>query len=381
MINILKKFKIYRSNLSLSVLFKYLKREIVIILVLCSGTVLIYGILNKSLETQIINVNKVLMQNTIDSIEKEFSNMNELISLINSNPRVIRHMNMPHKQNDQNYNAYQVKEDLNTYVYSTSFIKGIQVFFDNDDVISNEYKTEVDFYYEHLDQRKYDVKSLISTFNHRRLVYTKGEDDSLENMYCVSSLPVGNRNIWRATVFIEIDMDVIASILSSNQFTETTETVLLNPEQMPILRHNPSEESWDSIDVIKTSVQSQDLGWMIESIIPETEFEAEFLSIKSIIMSILFLSLAMGLVFAVFFSYKHYQPVARLIGIVGDNKTNVSNEDIFNQIEESMSNTINENKELKSQVQRQTEHLTNNAVEQLLNKGIIVGEGTHNIIT
>lgn len=125
-----KRTRLFKSKYSRSILFNYLLTEIVIILILCFGTIIIYGILNKSLKNQIINVNKVLLENTINLIDKEFSNMNELISLINSNPRVQKCMNVPLdiKQNERNYNAYEAIKDLNSYVYSNRFVKEIIIF-------------------------------------------------------------------------------------------------------------------------------------------------------------------------------------------------------------------------------------------------------------
>ena len=376
--SIFKGTLLFKSKSSLKILFNYLKTEIVIILILCLGTGLIYGILNRSLKNQIINVNKVLLQNTINSIEKEFSNMNELISLINSNPRVLKFMNI--KQNEQNYNAYEAMKDLNSYVFSNKFVKGIYVFFTNNTVISNEYKVDYNFYFEHLNLSGFDVKNLISTYNHRRLVFSKDEEDNLNKLYYVSSLPIGNRKVWNATAVIEVDMDVIVSFLKSNQFTEKTETVLLDSDQTLIIRHNPMEEGPGDLYAIKTSAESRALGWEIVSIIPETEFEAKFLSIKSTIISVLLLSLIVVLIFAVFFAYRHYRPIARLMGIVDEDGINVTNEGIFTRIEESIRKTINENKELKHRVRKQTEYMTDNAVEKLLKKGIIMGNDTDEII-
>ncbi len=371
-----------KSNISRPILFNYLKTEVAIILILCLGTGLIYWILNNSLRNQIINVNKVLLQNTISSIEKEFSNLNEITSLINSNQRVIKCMNiLPHiKKNAQNYNAYEVTKDLNTYVYSNRFVKGIHIYFNNDVVISNEYKTDFNFYFEHLDLQDYDVRSMISTFNHRRMLYVKDEEGNLQKIFYINSLPVGSRKMWKATVVIEIDLDMIPIFLQDNQFTMTTETILLNSEQTVISIHNPMAGGWENTDAIKTTVKSETLEWEIVSVIPETEFEAELMSIRSTIIFILLLSLVVGLVLAVFSAYKHYKPVARLIGIVNEDRTNVTNEDVFNNIEKSISTTLNENKELKRKIQRQTEYLTDSMVEKLLKNEIVMGKSTDEIV-
>jgi len=130
MINFFKEKLVLRSKSKYSALFEYLKTYIIIILILCIGTGLIYGLLTQSLKNQIINVNNVLLQNTLSSIEKEFANMNQLISLVNSNPRVVSYLNMSQnvKPNAESYNAYEVIKDLNTYVYSNKFVKGINIF-------------------------------------------------------------------------------------------------------------------------------------------------------------------------------------------------------------------------------------------------------------
>lgn len=104
------------------------------------------------------------------------------------------------------------------------------------------------------------------------------------------------------------------------------------------------------------------------------------MSIKSTIISVLLLSVIVVLIFAVFFAYRHYRPIARLIGIVNEDGLNVTNESIFTRIEESIKKTINENKELKNRVQKQTKYMTDNAVEKLLKKGIIMGNDKDEII-
>lgn len=247
-------------------------------------------------------------------------------------------------------------------------------------VITNEYKVDYDFYFEYFNQNGNEVKSLISSYNHRKLVFTKDEKNNSSRLYYVSSLPVGNRKVWNATVIIEVDMDVMVSFLKSNQFTDKTETMLLDSEQTLIIRHNPMKEDTKDLYAIKTSAQSHALGLEIVSIIPETEFEAKFLSIKSTIISVLLLSVIVVLIFAVFFAYRHYRPIARLIGIVNEDGLNVTNESIFTRIEESIKKTINENKELKNRVQKQTKYMTDNAVEKLLKKGIIMGNDKDEII-
>lgn len=372
MINFFKEKLVLRSKSKYSALFEYLKTYIIIILILCIGTGLIYGLLTQSLKNQIINVNNVLLQNTLSSIEKEFANMNQLISLVNSNPRVVSYLNMSQnvKPNAESYNAYEVIKDLNTYVYSNKFVKGINIFFNNETVITNEYKAGYELYFNDLNKTQIDHKSIISEYNHRNLVYERDTEGSLCKLYYVNSLPVGSRKNWKATVVIEMDLDIISAFLQNNQFTERTETVLRNSEQKIILTHNPMTAKSNNINAIRTQAKSEILGWEIESIIPKTEFEEKLMSIRSVIISILLLSLLVVLIFASYFAYRHNRPIARLIGLVHEETMDIIKEDIFSHIEESISKTINENKELKRKIMKQTEYLTDNAVEKLLKKEI-----------
>jgi len=375
-----------KSKLNRSLLFNYLNTYIIIILILCLATGIIYGIMNQSLKNQTIKVNNILLQNTINSIEKEFANMDELVSLINSNPRVIRYLNMPQNvlPNTESYSAYEVIKDLNTYVYSNNFVKEIYIFFSNNIVISNSYKTENWFYFEHLieylDTSKYNIKDLINTYNHRNLIYMNDTEENISMLYYVNSLPIGNRRTWKATVIMKINLDLIASFLDNNQITEKTETTLFNPEQVQIIKHNAQQERLNDKHFIKTMAKSEVLNWEVISLIPRTEFEAELMSIRSTIICILLLSILIVIVFASYFAYRNYRPIAKLIGIVNEEKINRIDDDIFIYIEKSISNTIIENNDLKLKVQKQTEYLTDNAVEKLLKQEISNEKGIDDII-
>jgi len=274
------------------------------------------------------------------------------------------------KPNAESYNAYEVIKDLNTYVYSNKFVKGINIFFNNETVITNEYKAGYELYFNDLNKTQIDHKSIISEYNHRNLVYERDTEGSFGKLYYVNSLPVGSRKNWKATVVIEMDLDIISAFLQNNQFTERTETVLRNSEQKIILTHNPMTAKSNNINAIRTQAKSEILGWEIESIIPKTEFEEKLMSIRSVIISILLLSLLVVLIFASYFAYRHNRPIARLIGLVHEETMDIIKEDIFSHIEESISKTINENKELKRKIMKQTEYLTDNAVEKLLKKEI-----------
>jgi hypothetical protein len=132
-----------------------------------------------------------------------------------------------------------------------------------------------------LNKTQIDHKSIISEYNHRNLVYERDTEGSLCKLYYVNSLPVGSRKNWKATVVIEMDLDIISAFLQNNQFTERTETVLRNSEQKIILTHNPMTAKSNNINAIRTQAKPEILGWEIESIIPKTEFEEKLMSIRS----------------------------------------------------------------------------------------------------
>jgi hypothetical protein len=142
-----------QPKLNRSILFNYFRAYTVLLLILCLATGFIYGIMSHSLKEEVIKANNILLQNTINSIEKEFAILDELLLLINSNSRIIKYTTFQHSHLSPaaNYNAYEVLKDLATYAKGNNFIEDIYIFFDNKSIISSTYKAENKFYFKYID--------------------------------------------------------------------------------------------------------------------------------------------------------------------------------------------------------------------------------------
>jgi two-component system response regulator YesN len=308
-------FKLFtESKLNRSLLFKYFKAYIILLLILCLSTCIIYGIMNRSLKEQIVRVNNVLIQNIANFLEKEFTNLDELITLINSNSKIIKYMNMQYEHFSPyvNYSAYEVLKDIAAYVNSNNFIDNIYIFFNNESVISNTYKADNGYYYKNLDKNQFNNIDLINSYNFKNIFYVHDNKENAK-IYYANTLPLGSRNVHKATIIIQIDSEFIKSRIRDNQFTEKTEIIILNSERASIMKYSLSNISFRDKELVMTSVKSDMLKWEIVSQIPKTQFEAKLIYIRSAIIFILLFALLIGIACAIYFSYKNYKPIVKLI--------------------------------------------------------------------
>jgi two-component system response regulator YesN len=356
-----------KSKLDRSILFNYFRAYIVLLLILCLATGFIYGIMNRSLKEQIVKVNNILIQNIVNFLEKEFVGLDELVNLINTNSRVAKYMNMQydHLSPLVNYNAYEVVQDLAAYANGNDFVENIYIFFDNKSVISSTYKAKNSFYFEYLDKNQFSKLGLANTYNYKKMFYASDGEGNI-SIYYINSLPIGNKNTQKATVIIQINVGLIKSFIRDNRFTEKTETIIINSEQVPVIKYNTSNDELKEKDLVTTAIRSESLQWEIVSIIPRTEFEAKLTSIRSIIIYVLLFALLIGIVCAIYFSYKNYRPIVRLIEILNNEEINDINDNIFINIENSISKTISENRNLKEKIDKQSELVTNSVIEKLV---------------
>lgn len=356
-----------KSKLNRSILFNYFRTYTVLLLILCLATGFIYGIINRSLREEIIKANNVLLLNTINSIEKEFAVLDELVSLINSNPRIVKYANFQdsHLSPSVNYNAYEVLKDLATYVNGNNFIEDIYIFFNNESVITSTYKAENKFYFKHIDNKRTFIHNYLNKYNYKNITFT-GKDEDDVNIYYINSLPIGNKSNPKANVIIKINSNVIKSFVKNNQFTEKTEITVFNDEQIPIIKHNTKSELYDDNNIVRASVISSVLNWKMVATIPRTEFEANLMSIRSTIIAVLIIALLIGTIIAVYFSYRNCRPIVNLIKILNREEINSANDKIFKNIENNIIRTINENKALKEKIDKQARLVTNSVVEKLL---------------
>lgn len=359
-----------KSKINRSILLNYFKAYIVLLFILFIATGFIFGVMNYSLKEQIKKVNNILNKNIVNYLEKEFAYLDELVSQINNNPRMLKYINMQYSDSPQaNYNAYQVVQDLSAYAKNNDFVENIFIFFGNGSVTSSTYKAENDFYFSYLDKNQFSKVEFIKEYNYKSMFYT-GINEINPGIYYVNSLPLGNKNSHKATAIIKINADKIRSYILDNQFTEKTGTVINNSKQEPIIKFNYTDEKLNENELVTTVVSSEILNWDIISITPRTEFEAKIKQVKSIFIYILLIALILGIACALYFSYKNYRPIIRFIEILDNKKIDNINENIFVNIENSISKTISENINLKDKISKQSELVANSAIERLVKQEI-----------
>jgi len=371
-VNLLKLFVksmvLSQSKLDHSILLNYFRAYTVFLLLLCMTTGFIYGIMIRSLREEIIKANSILLMNTIESIEKEFAVLDDLVLLINSNPRIINYANIQnsHFSPEANYKAYEVLKDLATYVRGNSFIEDIYIFFNNENVITSSYRAEKMFYFKYLNKYNNFSLDLLNKYSYKNIVYNKVKGENDVRIYYINSIPIGNKSNPKAIVIFKINSSVIKSFIRNNQFTEKTEITIFNNKKDPIIKYNVNSEHIDNSNLIKVTVSSPILNWEITAKTPKTEFEANLMSIRSTIMVILILALIIGTIIALYFSHINCKPIVNLIKILNKGETNSINGKIFENIENNIIRTINENKALKQKIEKQAKLVTNSVLEKLL---------------
>ena len=360
-----------RSRINISLLFNYLKASIVLLLILCIAVSVIYGLMNRSLRDQVNKVNDILLQNTMNALEKEFASLDELVSIINFNPKISKYMNMHYHDLSPigHYRAYEIMKDLRTYVLGNEFIDEIDIFFDNDIIISNSYKADTDFYLEHLNKREKGIADLPKSYYYKSTLSLDHNGKST-SIYYINSLPIGNKRTQKATVIMHINPDIMFDLITSNQLTDKTETRILDYSKNHIISYNTGDNYLEKEDLVVNSIKSTDIPLEVVSITPRGEFDTKLTLLRSKIMYLMLLFLGLGMIFAVYFSYKNYHPMITLVEIIGQENMADVEENIFKHIEYNISKIIDENWDLRKTIDRQMEIINSSAIEKLLKQGV-----------
>lgn len=347
-------------------LFNYLKTYILLLLILCFTTVVIFSIMQSSLKEQIEKVNTVLLQNTLSVLEKEFEVIDEVASLINTNPKIITYLNNKSELSQPlaDYTAYEIVRDLSNYIRGNSFIDDVYIFFDNKTVISGTYKANINFYSKHLDKYYFSGSDIISSYNFKNLLHEENQDDLL--LCYANSLPLGNKSNPKATVIFKINVNRINEILNEGMTVDKTETVIYGSDNMAFFVYRKPGYIPDLKHIYNTSVYSPTLQWKISSFVPRLEYEAKLIALRSTIINILVGALIIGVLIALYFSYNNYRPIAKLMDMLHSNEPGVIDSNIFMHIENNISKAISENKNLKIKVDKQSELVANSIIEKIV---------------
>lgn len=378
----LQSINLLKSKQNRSILFNYFRAYVTLLLILCIATGFIYGIMSHSLKEQIVKVNNILIQNIINSLEKEFTLLYDIVNQINSNFRIEKYMNTHHNHLSpaMNYNAYEIIKDLATYTRGNNFIEELYIFFNNGSIISSTYKTENSFFFKYLDKHHFNIPYAVNRYKHKEIL-CMNDNTGNKQLFYVNSLPVGDKMLQKAIIIIQINLEYIRSLVDSNLFTDKAKIIITDAEHDSILEQTTYNSKISEKDLVVTSVKSEVLQWEVISIIPKIEYEAKLITVKNIIIFILLLAIFSGIIFALYFSYRNYQPIAKLMDILNKEREETNGirinekiiDDIFLHIENNIFKTINENRDLKEKIDKQEELLANSVIEKLV-KNVISSE-------
>ena len=285
------------------------------------------------------------------------------------------------------YDMYKVRESIKPYGYSNTLFSDFYIYFNEINTIVSPESSFVrpkDFYNGHtyLELNYEDWMENINQSFHSQYYLPSSKikiEDSTESIITyVQSIPLNSKKNPKANIVVMINEKEITSLLHriSSQYDGST---FIHDEQGNIIVSDNMDESMISFDKVsgKFSLKddnkkfmyieskSIDNKWTYVAIISKAKLSEDVKYIQTINFMIAFITIIVGLMIALLFSYKNSIPLNRLLGIMQQSETRkIKNpyDFLHSNVEEIIAN----NDHLKDQIQNQIPILQDSVIRKLV---------------
>lgn len=375
---IYKWFKCHR------ILTKYIITYLIILLISISIAGIAYFKVIKLFENEIKISSIVMLKQLRETIDSWLKEINQFSMHITLNQDVCNFSNkrLPLSEKDA-YESFLLCGSLLKYVNDKSFIDDFYIYYNTcDSVITYVARYRSEFFYKNVynyTDISYEEwkKTLASKYYYRTYIPSKTviSDNTMEkNMITfMQTVPFGDKVNHSATLVILIDGTKLTNMLKN--ISDESTVFILNSnmeviisdkkvEESLIPSYNELTENEGNIEIqlkgtnfIVSYAKSNQSDWKYIILTPKIAFMKKAYKIKKFFITICLINLFIGIIFALFWSFRNYKPIRILTSLVSDWTSNKKNESIneYALINEAINKLIKRNIQLEHTEKQITE--------------------------
>ncbi len=380
---------------------KTFSRFMISYVIILSFTVLIgmvtYSKTIKMVKEDSIKEGLILLEKGRDILDTRFTEVGNLITQVSFQNEI---KNMYNIENPLQYTEYcrliEAHSQISSFLLTNTFIDEFYIVLKNSDVlVSSRYISDrlPSFYemfikYEDMDYSEW-YDNVVSTYHYKSIWPSHSIIDN-NNKYSrityLQSIPLSNYSSYKGVALALINEKKIHEYLTTLDTEQGGWLYIVNNEGQIISSVNPNnidissmglnfsesksfvEKTIGGINYTIMHIASSQLEWTYVVALPSSVFEQKAAYVRSLFGYTSAIILFIGLLVAVYLSYRNSQPIRKLIkhlrdGIQGETIQNAVDYDF---IEGSVSRLINNNKELKEELDSQVPYIRAGFYERLL---------------
>lgn len=393
-----------------SVFFSWLLSYILILFVPIFFGVAVYIRAEKTIEFEINNSNRMLLEQCQKTLDGGLQDINWVINQIEMNRRFKQLLVLNPKDSNNYYddNLLQAMHDFQYYRVLTDYISEYIIYLKNiDKVFTGNALVDQDTYYK---SKMGNTSGSLSLENWKKLLQgsysgefipvggnnTSGEDVNTGIIYSVS-LPLNQKNVSNATLIIVLDYKKVQEMIKSIQRDGNIRGLIIDKNSRVLfstpgskdlqqsIRYeqlaNESDVSYFTVNGERYAVsfiKSNEVSWKYVLATPYGVFWQKVDAIRLLTVICTILCIIMGVSGSYYLSRKNYIPVNELlISLINKGiKTNSNGLNEYKFIKDAISDTMNENQNMSERLKQQNQALRSVFLAKLI-KGKI---DDHNLI-
>lgn len=334
-------------------------------------------------------------KNLLDTRLKEVESIAVQMALDN---RVLNFLNIktPFSGPDY-YKIQEISRKLPSYRLTNKFIIDAYIYFASDVLISSAFATaDTRSYYESvLNYDSIDYETWVQKVSGRyyNAEYWPASKVAMINNHptvitYLQSVPLGSYQNYKGTVMVLIDENEVLKSLGSITASESGWSYIADRSGNIITSHNISMANIpditfedDSKGFMEISLYSEDMiimhttsvknGWRYVAALPSHILTQKVTYIKNMYIYTLIAALLVGIIIAILLAYRSSKPIRQLIKKIKKSVDGISGQTVneYDFLEDTVSKLIQNNDELKIEMEKQLELSRANFFERLLRGG------------
>ena len=350
----------------------------------------------KIVEKNAIDAGLASLNQTKEVMDTRFREIESIVTQLAIDARVLGILNIrkPLTGSDH-YKILELSEKIPAYNFTNEFIHDTYIYYDSDIFISSSFSTsEMKNYYDtrfkYHDMNYDDWSERIFNSNQSSFYWEANPVKMLNNerkyITYIKPIPLGTYRNYKSAIIVLINENEIlkgweyvnvsdsswyyiadknGDIISSRNFNDTQSNIENNTKL-----NDFSEIEVDGEKMIILSTISAVNGWQYVAAIPANYLTGKVEYIRRTYMLTLLIALAIGLLMAIFLSYRNSLPIIKIINKIKmkNDKLSLKTEKPYDYLEETISNLFENNDELRNNVEKQIE-ITKTALFERLIKG------------
>jgi YesN/AraC family two-component response regulator len=353
---------------------------------------LAYNIAFHAIENAVVESNTAVLRQSMEVLEQRLEEVDSIAEQLSLDPKIKSFLYLTRPFNGSNvYKILETRKSLYDYKMSNNFIVDYYLFFKNSDIVlaPNLTYTIPDFYdqyfkYDGLDYNQWYDKILGKYYSKQYLPSMPVILNKQSRSMITYIQSLGYKSFYQGAIVVLIDNNEIQNLLKNinisnggwayiadqnNQIitsvssTSKTSAILLESSQAD----GVTKQAINGEDMLITYVTSNRSGWQYVAVQPTDVVLEEIAVIKKVILTIVLISIALGVFVAYLLAYKNNIPIKRILEAIKNVKTDSRRGDnVYDVIQDTLTSLIDKNKNLQTSMEQQIPFLKTAFFERLL---------------